>query len=79
MINIALAAFNFLPIPPLDGFSLVRLILPREISAVLEQYGMLILIGLIFIPQFLGPQFDILRIVMRPLQGIIQSIVFAGL
>jgi Zn-dependent protease len=79
MINIALAAFNFLPIPPLDGFSLVRLVLPREITAVLEQYGMLILIALIFLPQFLGRQFDILSMVMRPLQGIIQSIVFAGL
>ena len=79
MINIGLAAFNFLPIPPLDGFSLVRLILPRDVSAWLEQYGMFILIALIFIPQFFAPQFDVLRTIMRPIQQAIQTIVFAGL
>jgi len=79
MINVALAAFNFLPIPPLDGFSLVRLVLPREISAILEQYGMLILIALIFIPQFLGRQFDVLSMLIGPIRAVVQSIVFASL
>jgi Zn-dependent protease len=79
MINIALAVFNFLPIPPLDGFSLVRLVLPRYVSAMLEQYGMLILLALVFLPQFLGRQFDILPIVMRPIQNIVQAIVFSGM
>jgi Zn-dependent protease len=78
-VNILLAAFNFLPIPPLDGFSLARLVLPRSVSAVLEQYGMLILIALVFLPQFLGRQFDFLTMVMRPLQALIESIVFAGM
>ena len=79
LVNVGLAAFNFLPIPPLDGFSLARLVLPRNVSAILEQYGMFILIGLVFIPQFLGRQFDFLTIVMRPLQALIQEIVFAGM
>jgi Zn-dependent protease len=79
VVNISLAAFNFLPIPPLDGFSLARLVLPREVSAVLEQYGMLILILLVFVPQLFGRQFDVLSQIMRPLQALIQSIVFAGL
>jgi Zn-dependent protease len=78
-VNILLAAFNFLPIPPLDGFSLVRLVLPRNISAFLEQYGFMILIALIFVPQFLGRQFDFLSMFIRPIQAAIQSIVFAGL
>jgi Zn-dependent protease len=77
--NILLAAFNFLPIPPLDGFSLARLVLPRNVSAVLEQYGFFILIALIFVPQFLGRQFDFLSMFIRPIQAGIQSIVFAGL
>jgi Zn-dependent protease len=79
LVNISLAAFNFLPVPPLDGFSLLRLVLPRNISAMLEQYGMLILVLLIFVPQFLGRQFDVLSTLIRPIQGLIQSIVFAGL
>lgn len=79
LVNIGLAAFNFLPIPPLDGFSLARLVLPRNVSAVLEQYGMIILILLVFVPQFFGRQFDFLTVVMRPLQGLIQQIVFVGM
>jgi Zn-dependent protease len=81
-VNVSLAAFNFLPIPPLDGFSLARLVLPRHISGWLEQYGMFILIALIFLPQFgplLGLRFDPLSDVMRPLQALIRSIVFVGM
>lgn len=79
LVNITLAAFNFLPIPPLDGFSLARLVLPRHISGWLEQYGMFVLLALVFLPQFLGRQFDFLSMLMRPLQAFIQSIVLAGL
>jgi len=74
-LNILLAAFNFMPIPPLDGFSLARLVLPRHISGWLEQYGFFVLIALIFLPQFLGRQFDILGQIMGPLQAIITGIV----
>jgi Zn-dependent protease len=78
-INILLAAFNFLPIPPLDGFSLARLFLPYHVSAWLEQYGMFVLIALVFIPQFLGPQFDLLRMLTTPLRAAISAIVFFGM
>jgi Zn-dependent protease len=73
--NILLAAFNFLPIPPLDGFSLARLVLPRNVSGFLEQYGFIILLALIFLPQFLGRQFDILGQIMGPLEVAIRSFV----
>jgi len=79
MVNITLAAFNFLPIPPLDGFSLARLVLPQHISGWLEQYGMFVLIALVFLPQFLGRQFDLLSIMVEPVRNTIQSIVFFGL
>jgi Zn-dependent protease len=79
LVNITLAAFNFLPIPPLDGFSLARLVLPRHVSAWLEQYGMFLLLGLIFIPQILGRQYDVLSMTIRPIQALVQSIVFAGM
>jgi Zn-dependent protease len=78
-VNILLAAFNFLPIPPLDGFSLARLVLPREISGWLEQYGMFILIALVFLPQFFGRQFDFLSILTGPLRELIRDLVFIGM
>src|SRR5215211_1074333 len=78
-VNIALAAFNFLPIPPLDGFSIARLFLPRHISGWLEQYGMFVLIALVFLPQFLGRQFDFLGMITNPLRALITSLVFFGM
>ena len=82
-VNISLAAFNFLPIPPLDGFSLARLVLPRNISAWLEQYGMFILIALVFLPQIMALMglrgMDPLSQLMRPLQEFIGDIVFIGM
>lgn len=35
-INLGLAIFNLLPIPPLDGFSIFSLILPRKVSLWIE-------------------------------------------
>lgn len=58
MINAALAVFNLLPIPPLDGSRLVPLLLPergREVFNQISQYGFVILIVLLFmIPESLG-------------------------
>jgi Zn-dependent protease len=83
VVNISLAAFNFLPIPPLDGFSLARLVLPRHISGWLEQYGMFILIALVFLPQIASMMgyrgVDPLHQLMRPVQMLIQRIVFIGM
>lgn len=51
-INILLAAFNMIPIPPLDGYKILTGILPNfwtPILRPLEQYGFMILILFIFI------------------------------
>lgn len=51
-LNLFLIAFNLLPIPPLDGFTVLRGIVPLEMAMrldVLRQYGMLILLLVIFI------------------------------
>jgi len=51
-LNIILAAFNLLPIAPLDGFKVALGILPKNMAASfarLEQYGPIILFGLIFL------------------------------
>ncbi len=56
-INLILAFFNLIPIPPLDGYKILTGILPPDISyrlRPLEQYGFLILMGAIFILPMLG-------------------------
>ena len=49
--NLGLGIFNLLPIPPLDGFAVLVGVSPERFSPqlhVLEQYGMIILIILLF-------------------------------
>lgn len=55
--NIILMLFNLLPIPPLDGFTILLGILPADLAyqlMPLRQYGVFILLGLLFIPPLLG-------------------------
>jgi Zn-dependent protease len=56
-INLILAVFNLIPIPPLDGSHVMYHLLPRQWGAKYRQvgrYGMLVLMGLIyFYPPFL--------------------------
>jgi Zn-dependent protease len=52
LINIWLAAFNMIPIPPLDGSKILMAVLPNfwtPILAPLERYGFAILLLLIFV------------------------------
>lgn len=48
-INILLAFFNLLPIPPLDGSKVLGLIMPRESYYELERFGPFILIAFLFV------------------------------
>ncbi len=53
-INIVLMIFNLVPIPPLDGSKVLFAFLDRrteyQIRPILEQYGLLILLALFFLP-----------------------------
>jgi len=62
-VNILLAFFNLVPIPPLDGSKLLFAILPirEETKLYLEQYGLIFIIPIIFL--FSGPIFALIRFV----------------
>ncbi|MBU1006482.1 MAG: site-2 protease family protein [Candidatus Omnitrophica bacterium] len=52
IINLVLAFFNILPVPPLDGSRVMMGILPRDVArqyARLEPYGFIIIFGLLYL------------------------------
>ena len=61
-VNLLLAIFNLLPVPPLDGGRVVSSLLPRKLAYQydqLEPYGLFILIGLLY--------FGVFKIVVWPI------------
>jgi len=73
IMNVSLAVFNLLPFPPLDGSKILETFLPasmQPILQVLEQYGFIILMFLIYIGVF--------RAIISPIMSLIDFLLIVG-
>jgi Zn-dependent protease len=73
VMNISLAVFNLLPFPPLDGSKILETFLPssaQPVLAMLEQYGYIILMILIYIGFFSA--------IISPILNLVYYLLFLG-
>ncbi|HEV2107204.1 MAG TPA: site-2 protease family protein [Thermomicrobiales bacterium] len=76
-VNILLASFNMIPIPPLDGHKILMAVLPNfwyPVLAPLERYGFIILLVLIFVGGSAGA--SVISAMISPMRDLLLGIMF---
>jgi Zn-dependent protease len=76
VLNVFIGLFNLLPLPPLDGFSVVSIFLPEEHAAkwrALQSNPMMSMAGLLIawrvFPEITDPLFSLLLVLVHPGQS----------
>lgn len=78
-INLLLFAFNLIPIPPLDGFTILIGLVPAEMAYRLEpirQYGQIILLVTIFLLPRIG--FPLIEMLIFPIMTFFSGLLLGG-
>ncbi len=77
MINLFLAMFNMLPLPPFDGSRVLGGLLPESLAAPyrqLDRYGLFIMLGFLVVLPRLSPSLDVISmLVVPPVSALLQS------
>jgi len=79
-INLVLAIFNFIPIPPLDGSRILEGLIPHKYHnelAKFEYYGPRVLMGLIILSMF--TRFNIFSVIISPIMTVFLKLFTFGI
>ncbi|MET0645855.1 MAG: site-2 protease family protein [Pyrinomonadaceae bacterium] len=74
LMNLSLAVFNLVPVPPLDGSKVLYSVLPASAHSTLdamERFSFIILIGLMY--------FGVISAIMAPITRVVAYLLFAGM